>query len=153
MKTNLSVSPRRLGRGFTLIELMIVVAIIGILARIAYPAYTSYVRRGDMAEAFQNLASLQVKAEQYYQDNRSYASSGTTCGVTMPTSPAVTYFTYTCSAPTATTYIITATGATGKPTAGYAYTINQGGSKGTTAFNGATVNLTDCWAKKSTGDC
>jgi type IV pilus assembly protein PilE len=150
MKTNLSVS-RRLTRGFTLIELMIVVAIIGILARIAYPAYTDYVRRSDLAEAFQNLSSAQVRMEQYYQDNRSYMTAGGTCGF-LPTTPGK-YFSYTCPTITASTYTIQAAGNTGTPTAGDTYTIDHNGLKSTTKFKGATVALPNCWAKKSTTDC
>ncbi|MDE2402940.1 MAG: prepilin-type N-terminal cleavage/methylation domain-containing protein [Burkholderiales bacterium] len=139
---------RRVAKGFTLIELMIVVAIVGILSAVAYPAYTDYIRRGDLVEGFQTLSSTQVRMEQYFQDNRSYLS-GANCGVV----PAATkYFTYACVA-TATTFTVTATGAAGTPTSGDEYTIDQAGTKGTTSFKGAAVTLTNCWAKKSTTDC
>ena len=48
-------------RGFTLIELMIAIAVIGILSAIAYPSYTDYVRRGQLAEAFANLSDFRVR--------------------------------------------------------------------------------------------
>ena len=58
----------------------------GILASIALPAYSDYVRRSRRSsEATSVLSDLRVCMEQFYQDNRSYVSSGTTCGVAMPT--------------------------------------------------------------------
>ena len=57
--------------GFTLIELMITVAIIGILAAVAYPGYQDYVIRGKIPEATNTLSSTRVRLEQYYKDNRS----------------------------------------------------------------------------------
>ena len=62
-------------KGFTLIELMIVVAIIGILASIAIPQYSDYVKRGKAAEATSNLATLRIKMEQCFQDNLNTAVS------------------------------------------------------------------------------
>ena len=50
---------RRLAQGFTLIELMIVVAVVGILSAIAYPSYTEYVRRGHRADARAGLLQVQ----------------------------------------------------------------------------------------------
>ena len=73
---------RSTSQGFTLIEVMITVAIIGILAAVAYPSYTDYVRKSHIQEAFSNLSAYRAKLEQYYQDNRAFAASATatTCG-------------------------------------------------------------------------
>jgi len=54
-------------RGFTIIELMIAVAIIAILAAIALPAYNDYIQRGKLTEAFTGLADFRVRMEQFYQ--------------------------------------------------------------------------------------
>lgn len=59
-------------KGFTLIEVMIVVAIIGILAAVAYPSYTEFVTKNNRAEALRELIHIANLQEQYYVDNRTY---------------------------------------------------------------------------------
>jgi type IV pilus assembly protein PilA len=63
---------RKLQQGFTLIELMIVVAIIGILAAIAIPAYQDYTQRAQMGEAFTIAAAAKTSLEEYAQTNGVY---------------------------------------------------------------------------------
>jgi type IV pilus assembly protein PilE len=148
-------------RGFTLIEVMIVVAIVAILASVAMPAYTDYIRRGNSQEAFSNMAALRIKLEQYYQDNKAYGpTAGTTCGSAAATAltaaeagGTATYFDYTCTtSSSAQNYTITAVGKTGKNTVGYDYSYNDAGTKGTTLFKGASASIA-CWAIKSLSDC
>ena len=131
-------------RGFTLIELMIVVAIIGILASIAIPAYSDYVIRGKLVEATSSLSDGRVKMEQFYQDNRTYAGG--------PCPAATTNFTYGCGTPTATTYTITATGI-GSVSA-FAYNISETNAKNTTALKSGwgTVPVA-CWITRKGGTC
>jgi type IV pilus assembly protein PilE len=64
-------TPGRQNTGFTLIEVMIVIAIIAILAGVAMPSYVDYLRRGRIPDATATLSTLQVKMEQWFQDNRS----------------------------------------------------------------------------------
>ena len=59
--------------GFTLIELMITVAIVAIIAAVAIPSYTSYVDRGKRAEARTALLDIAARQERYYSNNRQYA--------------------------------------------------------------------------------
>ena len=136
--------------GFTLIEVMIVVAIIGILSAIAIPMYGDYVTRSKVQEATSGLADLRVRMEQYFLDNRSYATGGA-CGVPMPAT--TKYFTFTCVA-TANTYTVSATGkATGGMT-GFLYTVDQSNVQAST-FTGLTGwnNSTTCWVSKKGETC
>lgn len=66
---------QRLSRGFTLIELMIVVAVIAILAAIAMPAYTDYVRRARRSDAIQELLRLQQAQEKWRASNSKYGTT------------------------------------------------------------------------------
>ncbi len=141
--------------GFTLIELMVTIAIVAILSSVAIPAYTDYVRRGQLPEAFTNLSDFRVKMEQYYQDNRNYGSAACADIAGAPSwanfVPAnQKYFTYACTLPVTVpvgqTYTITATGSSASAI-GHVYTVNQSGTQATTSFKGTTVTKT-CWAAK-----
>lgn len=61
--------------GFSLVELMVVVAIVGILSSIAYPAYSDYVRKARRSDAQQHLMALAQQNQQYFMDRRQYASA------------------------------------------------------------------------------
>ena len=61
--------------GFTLIELMIVVVIVGILASIAYPSYTQYVIRGHRAAAQTEMMDIANRQQQFFLANRQYATT------------------------------------------------------------------------------
>lgn len=125
--------------GFTLIEVMIAVAIVAILGAVALPAYQDYVRRGNIPEATSALGQGRVAMEQWFQDNRTY--DGAAC----PGNGA--NFTFACVT-SATTFTITATGAGSM--AGFSYTIDQnnGRTSGTPWGNGAT-----CWIARKGASC
>jgi type IV pilus assembly protein PilE len=135
-------------KGFTLIELMIVVAIIGIIASIAIPSYTDYVKKGKAAEATSNLADLRVKMEQCFQDNRDYTNAA--CNAFCATPAGSKYFTYSCTVRTATTYQIAAAPATGQGMAGFEYTVNEANTK-TSKYDGTTG--ASCWLTNKSGSC
>jgi len=84
-------------RGFTLVELMIVVAIVAILAVIAYPSYSQYPRRSARAEAQSYLSDVAALQHQYLVDKRSYAPSLAALN-TSPTGNVAAKFTVTVAA-------------------------------------------------------
>ena len=135
--------------GFSLIELMIVVAIIGILAAIAVPAYRDYVTKAALVDATNALSSMHARLEQHFQDNRSYATVG---AFTSPcANSTVGAFAITCAA-NATTFTATATGSGNA--AGFVFTITQDGTRATTStkagWGGAS---TSCWLVSKGGSC
>ena len=133
-------------QGFTLIELMVTVAIIGILAAIAIPAYGDYVVRAKLSDGVSAMASFGVQMQGYYADNRNFGVNGGACGATVP---ANNYFALKC-ATTGSTYTLTATSAAGVGLGGagaYVYTLDQAGAKATTSFKGAAVTTAD-WKLK-----
>lgn len=135
-------APRAVG-GFTLIELMIAVAVAAILASVALPSYQSYVQRSRVPTALDNLSAVQTRMEQRYQDTGNYGT-GSACGVTMPTGVAA--FTITCAL-TLSGQGFTATATGSGPMAGYAFTINHQGVRATTAHPKGTP-ATDCWSTR-----
>ena len=150
---------RRTQRGFTLIEVMVTIAIIAILAAVAIPNYRDYVLRGKITEAFGGLADARVKMEQFYQDNRTYPTGGCTTGAPDATHIKVQTlknFDITCVGD-ATTYTVTAAGA--NDLTGFSYTINQDAVK-TSAFSGTgsshgwtAASPNTCWVVRKGGLC
>jgi type IV pilus assembly protein PilE len=125
-------------RGFTLIELMVVVAIVGILSTIALPAYTDYTRRSRATDGVSGLATWRMRMEQYYQDNNDYGVGA--CGIAAPTSK---HYTFTCASG-GQTYVLTATAKTNSEGT---YTLNESNQQGTTQFKGTGVSKS-CWLIK-----
>ena len=137
----------RIARGFTLIELMIVVAVIAILAAVAFPQYTNYIQRGKITEATSSLSELRLRAEKWFSDNRTYV------GFNQAIQNAK-YFGYACNPVTATAFTCTATGVANQGMTGFAYTINESNVR-TSTFTGLSGwnNSTSCWVTKKGESC
>ena len=149
--------------GFTLMELMIVVAIIAIISAIAIPAYQDYTIRSKIPQATSILANMRVRMEQYYQDNRTYLNA--------PCSDSNDYFTFSCPTsppnpnpngivypnpnPNDTTYTIEAKGQGAM--AGFYFTIDESNKKTSTinspAPSGWVANQNNCWITNKGGAC
>ncbi|MDN3484702.1 type IV pilin protein [Pseudoalteromonas sp. APC 3224] len=133
--------------GFTLIELMIAVAIVGILAAIAVPNYSEYVKRASRAEAASALLDAANKQEQYFVDNRAYSTSFSDLGIQSKTENG--HFKLTINVVNSNEFTITA-----KPIDGAvkgdadctSLTINDVGLKGATGSKGDT-DINYCWGK------
>ncbi|MEN9659623.1 MAG: hypothetical protein RL571_3088 [Pseudomonadota bacterium] len=137
----------RVSAGFTLIEVMITVAIIGILASIAVPSYSDYVTRSRLVEAQSKLSETRVQLEQFYMNNRTYV--GFPCD--RNASPAES-FNISCGVSLAPdSYTITATGT--NRALGFTFTLDDQGIKATTTapsgwdFSKAST----CWVSKKSG--
>lgn len=133
--------------GFTLLELLIGIAVLSILTSVALPSYREYMRRGQLSAAFENLGMYRMRLEQAYQDGGNYGL--TSCAVTTPAATA--YFQYSCAlTDSGQGYTATATGL--GMMAGFAYTTDAGGNNRTIAFPGGTGLPAACWWLRA-GDC
>lgn len=138
---------KRVKNGFTLIEVLVTVVIVGILMAVAMPAYNDYVIRGRLTEAFSALGTAQPAAEQFWSNNRTYVGFDT--AVNFPAATA--NFTYALSGASASAYTVTATGI-GK-VAGFVYTIDQNGNRATTGSPAGWGTSTSCWVDHKGGSC
>lgn len=134
--------------GFSLIELMVTVGILAIVASIAVPAYTNYVKRSKLSEAFNQLSAWAMSEEQYFQDNRAYVCGATTGLAQTPSSP---NFGYSCAL-AGNVYTLTATGSS-TSTSGFSFTLDSLGTHKTIAAPSGWPTSTSCWINSTSGTC
>ena len=133
--------------GVTMPEVMITVAIVGILAGIALPNYQAYVQRSTLSEAFDSLSAFRLRMEQAFHNNGNYGVGA--CAVALPA--ATENFTFACNLTSAgQNYLLRANGV-GRM-AGYAYSVDGNGQHVTTAFPGHDRLPASCWMSKK-GEC
>ncbi len=132
--------------GFSLIELMMVVVIIGILVSVALPSYREYVLRAQLTEGISALSSMRIKMEQFFQDNRTY--DGACVAGTIAALPNnLDNFTLNCSNLSEETYTITATGL------GFTFTLDETNKRETSTVPSGWTTSDSCWVTNKSGTC
>lgn len=149
---------RPLQRAFTLIEVMIVVAIVAILAAIAVPSYREYVTRGQLVDMTNAMSALQSDMQRYFNDNRTFAAlpAPIVSPCTAPPS-VVNRYTLTCAItaaapPVPEGFVITGTGVATGPLNGFVFTLNNRGAQATTAAPTGWPTSTERWCVRK-GAC
>lgn len=128
-------------KGFSLIELMITVVVVGIVAAVAYPSYQQYLRRGARAEAQAQMMDIAARQGQFLIDNRAYAASVAALGVSIPSSVSTKYTIAIATVAAPPTFTITATPVSGSSQASDTcgtLTLNSAGAK-------AASGTGTCW--------
>ncbi|GEM_PF-291468 len=142
----LAIAPAR--RGFTLIEVMIVVAIVAILSAIALPSYSEYIKRGQIVEGITPLADMGAKMEQFYQDNRTYTDA---CKSKVAAEPAETSrFKYVCDGHKSR-YTVRANGKGSM--SGFEFVLTHEGARNTASVPAGWTKGTGCWSTRRDGSC
>ena len=141
-------------RGFSLVELLITIAIVGVLAAIAYPSYTTYVRRANRTDATRTMMVDAQALQRCYSQNFSYVNSAATpCPVAAGTTTSPNgYYSIVIAMPAAgilaPSYSIKATPVAGKPqtadTQCATFTLLSTGQQ-TSATSGGTDTSQTCW--------
>ena len=138
--------------GFTLVELVVVVAITAVLAAIAIPTYADHLRRGRITEALARLADHRARMEQFFLDHRRYDDGAGQCGHPPPPAAAGDAFALDCTA-TSTRYVVRATGRAAGGMHGFVYAIDEANARSTPAVPDGWVGSDRCWVVRRDGSC
>lgn len=137
--------------GFTLVELMIVLAIASVLATLIYPSYRDHLIRGAIPEAISGLSLYAARLEEYYLDHRTYESTAGRCA---PIGPDAGRFSFNCEPRSnGQAYLLTATGVSGD-LAEFTFTLDQNGNERTIALPTTWGSVpANCWIQKRQASC
>jgi type IV pilus assembly protein PilE len=135
--------PGKRSAGFTLMELMIVVAIIGILASVGYPAYTSYITKAKRSDAKSALLKAQIAQEKYRANHTTYGT--TLAAISVSSTSADGYYTIAISGtPDATNYTMTAAPGFTDSDCG-TFAVNKDGKTTSSSVQTTTAKVNECW--------
>lgn len=137
--------------GFTLVELMIVLAIASVLATLIYPSYRDHLIRSAIPEATGGLSLYATRLEEYYLDHRTYESTAGKCA---PTGPNTGRFRFNCKpSNSGQAYLLTATGVSGDLKE-FSFTLDQNGNEKTIALPASWGSVpANCWIQKRQASC
>jgi type IV pilus assembly protein PilE len=131
-------------RGFSLIEMMIVLVMVGVLSAVAYPSYTAQVAKGRRADGKQALLELAQRMERFYSERGTYAGAALgSSGIYASTSPSG-YYTLSIATQTADGFKITAT-PTGKQADDACSVLGYNNLGEQTVGSSATQTVAQCW--------
>jgi len=133
--------------GVTLPEVMITVAIVGILAGIALPSYQGYIQRSTLSEAFDGLSAFRLRMDQAFNNNGNFGAVG--CAVAAPNSNE--NFAFACDLTNGGQGYLARADGSGRM-AGFGFSVDEAGRRVTTAFPGQTALPANCWMSKK-GEC
>ena len=152
-------TPRSRSRGFTLIELMIAVVVVGILAAVAFPSFMDSIRKGRRSDALSALSAVQQAQERWRTNNSAYASdlsASAPAGLGLPSTTSGGYYTLTLANVTPTGYQAVATAVSGKSQAddGNCAKLGVEMNGGTVRYGSSSMagtvsyaNTNPCWAR------
>lgn len=138
-------------QGFSLIELMIALAIAAIIAAVAIPGYRDHMLRARIPDATSTLSELAMRLEQHYQDKQAYSDTNG-CAITMPTD---NFFTFECAAnDTGQSFLLKASGKSTSAMSDFVFTLDQNGNAMTTKLPAAWGTAPfNCWVSKQSSTC
>lgn len=140
-RTQMESAMNKMQKGFTLVEILIVVAIIGLLAAVALPGYQDYMKRARVAEATATMTEARIRFTQIYQDYKAYNGGPALPPQCTQNGAITTYFDFTCPVVLPASYSISAVGKGSM--VGFSFTVDQTNAR--TSTNTWNIVGATCW--------